>query len=504
MTRFLHGLLVIAAAGEIALVAAAVLIRMRQAGLSLAEAGVYALVGTLMLLSLVLQVAFLAGYPRAALFCEMVILAAAAADLIRRWRLLAGEMPLLADFARRNLLLFYGLTGIAGLLLVLLVILPPLDGAGAVQAWNPIPAADTMNAYRSANHRVLVGFFNRLSEGSGLLGLIAYLVVALATYALARRYAWPPVAATVTLVVVSQPRVFYQALSPGDEILPAAVGLFCLLALYRTVEHPRFVDLILLVLGLSFAVAEQPLGAAFPVILALLGTVILYRRHGGAFWWWLVRKRPAASLAALAAALVFVQVWRWVPGAAAKSPPFHAPPNTDGILGTVANLVRYLLQSIDLMPAGEHLWHWVSGTNLEQTVEDLYLGLVAPLVGQSGAAAPFELAWGFDPVTAWFGPLGLVLVLPAVAYALLRGPRRLKAVAVAMAGYGYLGCLIPAWTPYNGAIFIRFFACGGFMIAFLLPPWRLRRPDMIGIQIFCLLLLCYAALGRWGWIIGGG
>ena len=73
-----------------------------------------------------------------------------------------------------------------------------------------------------------------------------------------------------------------------------------------------------------------------------------------------------------------------------------------------------------------------------------------------------------------------------------------------MAGYGYLACLIPAWTPANGATFTRFFACSGFMVAFLLPPWRLGRRDMLGIQAFCLLLLFYAALGRWGWIITGG
>ena len=125
MTRFLHGLFVIAAAGEIALVAAAVLTRLRQAGLSLAEAGVYALVGTLMLLSFLLQAAFLAGYPRAALLLEVMILAGATADLMRRWRLLAGEMGAVAAFARRYPLLFGGLTAIAGFLLVLLVILPP-------------------------------------------------------------------------------------------------------------------------------------------------------------------------------------------------------------------------------------------------------------------------------------------------------------------------------------------------------------------------------------------
>ena len=122
------------------------------------------------------------------------------------------------------------------------------------------------------------------------------------------------------------------------------------------------------------------------MILALLSMVVLYRRHGGLFWWWMVRKRPLTSLATLAVALIYAQVWRWVP-AHAGGPSPYGPPNADGILGAGANLARYMLQSIDLMPAGEHLWVWLFGSSLKQGIETLYQTFIAPLVGQSGAAA---------------------------------------------------------------------------------------------------------------------
>ena len=498
MTPFAHGIWVGAAGGEIALISSAALILLRQTGMTLAEAGAYGLICSLMLLSLVLQVAILAGCPRAALPFEALLLAVAAGYLLRHCGRLRPEAAALVEFTRRHPLVFGGILSTLSLLVFLLVTMPAINDAGGAFSWNALAGIDRPPGGEPSNHRVLVDLFKRLSDGSGLLGLLGYLVIGLATYALARRYAWPPTAATVTLVVMSQPRLLYQALSSGEEILPAAVGVFCLLALYRTVEQPRFTDLVLLVLGLVFAVADQPLGVAFPVVLGLLSVVVLYRRHGGLIWWRMARRRYAVSLAVAAAALVFSQFWRW-PAAGSGAGASRYPLNADAIVGAAANAVRYLMQSFDLLPAPDHLLHWMFHVRLMESINSLYRMWVEPLLGQQGAAAPFALAWGFDPHVAWFGPLGFALVLPAVGYALVRGPRRLKAVAIAMTGYGYLACLIPAWLPGNAALFTRFFACSGFMVAFLLPPWRLTRRDKLGLQVFCLLLLCYAALGRWWW-----
>jgi hypothetical protein len=92
----------------------------------------------------------------------------------------------------------------------------------------------------------------------------------------------------------------------------------------------------------------------------------------------------------------------------------------------------------------------------------------------------------------------LLLVLPAMIHALLHGPRRLKAVSVAWSGYLYLAALVVAWHPGSLAVPTPLFAANGFMVAFALPPWRLRRRGMRLLQsAFTLLLAWSIACGGW-------
>ena len=118
-------------------------------------------------------------------------------------------------------------------------------------------------------------------------------------------------------------------------------------------------------------------------------------------------------------------------------------------------------------------------------------------MGDLGAAAPFSVSWAPGAAGAWFGPLGFFLVLPAVAYALVRGPRRLKAVAVAMAGYVYIVTLAVAWAPGNARYFTVLFACCGFMTAFFLPPWRFSSGGKRRLQVIGALLLFYGCSAPW-------
>jgi len=74
----------------------------------------------------------------------------------------------------------------------------------------------------------------------------------------------------------------------------------------------------------------------------------------------------------------------------------------------------------------------------------------------------------------------------------VRGPRRLKAVAVSLAGYVYLSSLIPAWMPGNAGLFTVFFTSAGFMTAYLLPPWHFTGRRRWFVQMICLALMAYA------------
>jgi hypothetical protein len=335
--------------------------------------------------------------------------------------------------------------------------------------------------------------------GLGLFGFLAYLAVGFATYALARRYAWPPTAITVSLLVLSAPRLVLHAVTPGVEIASAASAVFVLLVLYRCVERPNPTDLVLMLLGIAFCTSAGPIGFVLPLILLGLSAVVLYRRHGGRFWWSLAEQARRRFLFALIPVVLFLQPWMWFcpdPGARAAIPAVSAW-NPDGIPGGLANLLRYLLEALHPTAGIEHLVHALWGVSLTSVVQQIGNTVVVPLFNGKGAAEAFRVQWGPTPSLSWFGPLAIALVGSAWLKSLLRGPRRLKAVAVALAGYLYLASLLPAWVAGNGRLFTPFWCCAGFMVAFLLPPWRFTRGGKLGLQTLCVVLLLWSC-----WQIG--
>jgi hypothetical protein len=380
---------------------------------------------------------------------------------------------------------------------------PPPPGAGP--GFNPLGA--------SVNHSILFHLLLRAGtdRGLGLLGFVAYLSIGFSTYALARRYAWPPTALTAALVVMSLPRLVVQASGPGAELMAAAAALLVIVSLYRLIEHPNTIDLHLLVLLLFFSISGRQMSLAVPLVLGALSALLLYRRHGGRIWRRLLVENRVLTLSALLPALLLSQLWLVIAragpeGAALAS--MGPTPNPGGLTGALANVIRYGLESIHLTLPAEQLGRWMFGISPIRLLGGIYHWAAAPFLGQAGATDPFVIRWLPDEVLSWFGPFGFFLVVPAIAYALYRGPRRIKAVALALVVYGYLVALVPAWQVGNARYFTVFFVCGGFCVAFFLPPWRLTRVGMHLLQAMSLCLLVYAAsmnaakplIGYAGWL----
>lgn len=329
--------------------------------------------------------------------------------------------------------------------------------------------------------------------GVVLLPWMAYLSICFATYALARRYAWPPTAITVTLLVASMPRLVFLSVSQGVEIIPAAAALLFILLLYRTVERPDIKDCLLLALVPIFSLSAGTMGLVFPTLGCGLALIVLFRRHGGRIWWDLARAAPLPVAAAGLALFSFAGVglltgWHWVGQGSSTAWAY----NTDGILGAIANLLRYGLQVLDLTPPLEQVlnkalnWDW---NGFRMWIHD---HLLATLFHAEGLAMPFNPTVPGDLASAWFGPFAALLVLPALGWALLRGPRRLKSLALVLVAYLFLVALIPAWLPGNVRYFTVFFVCAGFTTAFLLPPWRMTRRRRRFFQVGAVALIAYA------------
>jgi len=325
--------------------------------------------------------------------------------------------------------------------------------------------------------------------GSGIFCFLAYLSIGFSTYALARRYSWHPTAFTIAILVMSMPRLVVQAIYPGTQIISVAVALFCILAIYRTVEMPNLTDLILLILGLFFCISGNISSMIFAPILLVLSCVVLFRRHGIITWKSILGKNFYTFFAVVPAA-IFSQCWlkdSW--SGVFSSISF----NNDGIQGALANFIRYILESFYFTASIDIIFERVFKWNMAQALESLYNFCVRPFLGESGAVQVFHLT-GVPNEMFSFGPVGFFLVLPALLYAMVKGPRRLKAVATAFFVYFYLVSLIIAWAPGNAMFFELFYVCAGFSIAFFFPPWRFTKRNKKFFQTAGCFLLFFTLL----------
>ena len=474
---------------EVAVYCLAALGLYRHWGHTLAEAAAGAALLPAMLILFLLQcVELTGGFPLVA-GMRAVALAAACVLLVRHRERILGLWRPSVNFSRAHPLAAAALgASLAG-----------LAGAAFFSAWPggyrmPAPLSMPLSAFLimpppsegTVPWRALL--LQPVFPGTFLLPWMAYLSICLATYALARRYAWPPTAITATLLVASMPRLVFLSVSREGEIIPAAATLLFILWLYRTVERPSARDLQLLAIGWAFSVTGGRIGLVFPLLGLLLTVLVLFRRHGGRIWWDLLRPVPLSCAALALPALVYI--WGTLRADGGLSPSgFY---NADGIRGAAANLFRYGLLVLDLTPPVEKVltttfgfdWH---GVRL-WCHDHLLAALVNP-VGRAtafGAPPPGDIAW------AWFGPLAGLLFLPALGWAFLRGPRRLKSVALCLVAYFVLVALIPAWRPENVQYFTVFFVCAGFATAFMLPPWRMTRPRRRVLQACATALMAYA------------
>ncbi len=479
---------------------------------TLAEAAAYAIVTAMMIFSFLFQSGFMPGLKYPALVAEGMVIASGVRTIIRRRGDLADDFGQFWVFFRSHRI------ACTVVLVVLCYLAAQAIGVSpAAYHWNRLtpvlycqlnhgfplgaPTAERLLPLFPLNAGILTQLVLRFNTdmGIGLFGLMAYLSIGFSTYALSRRYAWPPTAFTAVMIVLSMPRFIFQATSPGGEIIPAASALFCVLALYRLIEAPNIRDLFVLAAGIFFTQTEDATCLVLPSIFTVLAGIMLFRRHGARVWWQIIQADKLTAVLMVVPAMVFSQAWLFAHNIFKGKSWVGAPDfalfayNQDGIQGAFANLFRYLFQSMDPTLPVDSLWHFFSGSPFTQKLLQLYAAVITPLFGDLGTNAPFTLSAIPDEMFAWFGPAGFLLVLPAVGYALIRGPRRLKATAIAFVIYLYTLCLIVAWSPANVRYFTVFFACTGFFTAFFLPPWRLLTT--LGknvIQMAAILLLIYA------------
>ncbi|WP_319524400.1 hypothetical protein [uncultured Desulfosarcina sp.] len=477
----------------------------RSKGYTLAEAYAGAVVTVFVIFSLIHQCSLLVGSPWPGAIMEASVLAAVLLYR-RRWlpQVRTGLESLRAMLRREILPSWIILT--AGLLMLGVVILgdpraaflpsnpmPPElltfgygDGQKALAEVGPIPV---LNAPALFFHTVRFGLAARACG----FGLLAYMAIGCCAYALARRYAWPPMALTVALLVLSMPRLVWLGLWPTSELIGATAVAFSLVLIYRLLEQHQPADLRLFAISILFSIDSNAMSIVLVAVMVFLLLVVMIRRHGWLLFREMVVARPLAGAMVLLPVLGLAQVPVGLLNLAHGHPLLGPRVAVDngGIVEAGANLVRYLFASVDATEPIQKMLNWLLGVDLHGLLAAVYNALVLPVFTGAGVQASFAPLFSGSGQMA-FGPFAGLLVLPAMAHALMRGPRRLKALSLAWVGYLYVAALVAAWHPANLAILTPLFAAGGFVVAFSLPPWRLRRRGMRLLQIDFALLLAWA------------
>ncbi|MFO7911736.1 MAG: hypothetical protein R6V15_06195 [Desulfotignum sp.] len=483
-----HALFTAVSLVELLLYPAGLLLCFRLWNRTMAEAAAAALVTTLMLLSLFQQAAMVLPLPGISFLPE----AGGIGALFFAWKYRKGAVRVMGDLKnflpRRHpviLILFAICWGYMGVRAFFFVPHPH-----HLKAFDTITQA-TGTGFFPSNAMIISGHFLRSGStlGAGLPGFFAYTSLLFSTYALSRRYAWVPIAFTVTAVVASMPRFVFHGVTPGFEIIPAAVALFFLLLVYRLIETPGPIDFCLAVTCLGFLFSHGNGAFVFSIVLTALFCLLMVRRHG--FSPIKTARHHWKTLAvSLLPALLFSRLWTGIPAV------FDGvEKNREVLAGAAASFLGYVISSLDasffLDLAGADK---AVSAGLLDFLEKIYYSTAALLFTPDSSVPAFGLSLYRGEGPAWFGPLAFFLVQPAVAVAMFRGPRRLKAVVLALAVYVYLVCLIPGWHPGNVSFFSFFYALAGFSTAFLLPPWRLGRRAKRGLQIICLLVFVHSCL----------
>jgi hypothetical protein len=482
-------------------------------GNSFAESASYALISNLMILSFVFQITFIIGIPSASFFIEAILTISSVTIILIFRKHFKRIREILHFLSAKQPFEILALFAIFSYLAYLAGVMAPETGHYDLFAkmrlfekyetfFLPIDSGEYYPLF-PVNSSVLFHLFLRADSriGIGWFGFLAYLSIGFSTYALSRRYAWPATAFTVTFITISLPRLVVLSTTSGEEIIPAAVSLFCILAIYRALEQPDIQDLILLVLGILFSISGNIICLAFPVILLVLSCVLLIRRHGTVTWTSLIIRHWKISLAAMIPIFVFAQVWLfafnifnhggWL-GGSAISP--NIPLKDNVLIGAMANLVRYAYEIIQLSPPLDIIFTWAFGFSLNGLLMKTYDFFFTSFFGNNGAVVPFVFSGTPHGHLSWFGPFGIFFVVPSIGVAIFRGHRRLKAIAVALAGYAYIVALVVAWRPGNAQFFTTVFTCGGFCVSFLMPPWRFTTAGKKCLQVISVLILIYVCL----------
>lgn len=470
---------------------------------ALSEAYVYAVILSLAVFSVSIQFFFLFEIHRFFPIVDVALILVSAGLIYRNRKLIAASWKTLTGFCLKHPFFSFSLIFISACLFIKGFLLPPTtvdsltyhlarilmmqnDGTYFLENFNDY-RQDIMPIGYDILHFLYLRFYT--DYGLATFGFLSYTALLAGLFALSMRCFSNLRLSKITCFAGASLTMFLlNAASTKNDLILAAIVVACFLSANHYIKTKKWLYLFFLIIALGFGVSTKFTFGAFVIPFTVFFIYFFYQQFNFKNDVELLKIKPRylvfAVLPVGMALLLLVLFWHnYMKYDSIMGPDayFKLLAGPDGIGARAVNLLRYLLQVIDLPPE--------LGGNTLTLFHDRLLG-IDKSAGLFPGISTVQLSGALytQDVFAWYGLLGLPVLLAIIitgffAKGFIRG------LALMILIYAVVISFSMPWAPWNGRFFAPVFAggmvCFGFVLKMMAEKWPRISQWMIG----CVILI---------------
>jgi hypothetical protein len=333
--------------------------------------------------------------------------------------------------------------------------------------------------------------------GLSLFSFLSYTVIIIGTYGLVNKiFNNVYVSLTSAFIIASLKELVLQATTTKNDIPTAAVVVVCFLAGYNFFRSFKYIHLYIMSIALLFGLSIKGYFVGFMMPFLFFYLLLLMKEYSPKKLFHAVRSLTEHNKAPLVLplGLFFCLIVFWVNNfnnygnISGENAFVSMHINKDDFLGAVANVGRYLLQAAELPNK--------FGGDILTAIHNNVLGKYQLIAVRPIVFKPLDLAGEFIPFEdlSWYGPLGLLLIIPSIFYSLFKGKGFIRVISLTLLAFLWALSYKLVWMPYNNRFFSLLFGGSGVCVALVVN--RLKEGRYLTstlLTISCIVLL-YASL----------
>lgn len=477
---------------------------------------------SLMFLSVTFQACFLLRIPHLSFLIEALLAYVIARRIKTHYKDLKEIGLKIENFFKKNKIVSLVILICWVYLFLLAIIIPPanwdsmtynLSRVWLFQQENSILLTDFTTARQSifvVGSDILTHIFLRFYSdyGVGLFSFLAYVSAGLGTYALSRNFFPFKTSLAATLIVIGMPEFCFQATSTKNDIFTAAAAVFCLVSAYRLLEKLSFTNLGLVIAGILFGASAKTTFLGFLVPFAIIFGYLFVRKYGFIEIFKTFLQNRLYLLLLLVPLFIMSQGWLFAHNAiqfndltGSETIKITSSNNPSKLTFLVANLTRYLFQSIHFFPFDAIFGRWIGFKDLYGYLEQIYDAIFKPIFQNIamgyGQDKPYPFLLKAIPHEdySWYGIGAILFVIPGILVSIFSKKVFIRATSLTLLSFLIIFSYKLVWTPWNNRYLSLFFVASGVCVAYLLQISvdRLNKhlsSIVIVLSLFILIASC--------------